>query len=366
MGYDKSEAKKANRYTFRWSFRYCLHGIGELLLALFLIGVLGRLYIKDCFIPVVSHISAGHTASLKVYPSLIALGVIFLLLSVPWAIPFFRKIRCIEIESDKITLVRLIGKTTLKNIVNIEYVTKVLLEESGTEYYEENGWHDGLTMRWGDHRSKRYGKFSLYCVNFDELAMVTCADGKKYLINYPKELFGQTPDIHVYKPKLNLKWRVGRVLAVISITSAFIALIAFLSAGMFIEFLFLLFVTIFLLLPFVLSMIIETVKHIRIGADRITILLSSHQKAIVLDNIESIQYVTRKELEPSTTYATQFIWFQRPRTCRGLSMWGKVFTNYKYGRFTRACNNFDELAMVTLANGKKYLINYPKELLEKK
>ena len=35
-------------------------------------------------------------------------------------------------------------------------------------------------------------------------------------------------------------------------------------------------------------------------------------------------------------------------------------------QFTRACNNFDELAMVTLANGKKYLINYPKELLEKK
>jgi hypothetical protein len=46
-------------------------------------------------------------------------------------------------------------------------------------------------------------------------------------------------------------------------------------------------------------------------------------------------------------------------------MRGKVFTNYKYGKFTRACNNFDELAMVTLANGKKYLINYPKELLEK-
>ncbi len=366
MEYDKSEAKKANRYTFRWSFRYCLHGIGELLLTLFLIGVFGRLYIKDCFMPVVSHISAGYTASLKVYLSLIALGVIFLLLSVPWAIPFFRKIRCIEIESDKITLVRLIGKTTLRYVIKIEYVTRELLEEIGIEHWDDDDYEDGMSIRKAHHRSKRYGEFTQYCVNFDELAMVTCADGKKYLINYPKELFGQTPDIHVYKPKLNLKWRVGRVLAVISITSAFIALIAFLSAGMFIEFLFLLLVTIFLLLPFGLSMIIETVKHIRIGAGRITILLASHQKTIVLDNIESIQYVTRKELEPSTTYATQFIWFQRPRTCRGLSMWGKVFTNYKYGRFTRACNNFDELAMVTLANGKKYLINYPKELLEKK
>lgn len=366
MGYDKSGAKKANRYTFRWSFRYCLHGIGELLLALFLIGILGRLYIKDCFMPVVSHISAGHTASLKVYLSLIALGVIFLLLSVPWAIPFFRKIRCIEIESDKITLIRLIGKTTLRYVIKIEYVTRELLEEIGIEHWDDDDYEDGMSIRKAHHRSKRYGEFIQYCVNFDELAMVTLANDKKYLINYPKELFGQTPDIHVYKPKLNLKWRVGRVLAVISITSAFIALIALLSAGMFIEFFFLLLVTIFLLLPFGLSMIIETVKHIRIGRDRITILLSSHQKTIVLDNIESIQYVTRKELEPSTTYATQFIWFQRPRTCRGLSMWGKVFTNYKYGRFTRACNNFDELAMVTLANGKKYLINYPKELLEKK
>jgi hypothetical protein len=134
---------------------------------------------------------------------------------------------------------------------------------------------------------------------------------------------------------------------------------------MFAGFFVLLMVTVFLLLPFGLSMIIETVKHFRIATDRITILLASHQKTIVLDNIESIQFVTRKELEPSTTYLKKFIWSQRPRTCRGLSMRGKVFTNYKYGKFTRACNNFDELAMVTLANGKKYLINYPKELLEK-
>ena len=42
------------------------------------------------------------------------------------------------------------------------------------------------------------------------------------------------------------------------------------------------------------------------------------------------------------------------------------FDSTKYGKFTQYCVNFDELAMVTLANGKKYLINYPKELLEKK
>ena len=360
MGYDKSEAKKTNRYTFRWNTRYTTNNVIKAvfsLLGLYLIWSLIRLLIKDFVVSAANHVIVGDVLEILI----LLVPVSFLL------IPFIRIIRCIEIESNKITIVRLIGKTTLKNIVNIEYVTKELLEESGTEYYEKSGWHDGLTM-WveTDHRSKRYGKFSLYCVNFDELAMVTCADGKKYLINYPKELFQQTADIHVCKPKLKLKWKVGRVLAVISITSAFIALIALLLEGMFIEFLILLLVTVFLLLPFGLSMIIETVKHIRIGRDRITILLSSYPETIVLDNIESIQYVTRKELEPSTTYATQFLWFQRPRTCRGLSMWGKVFSNNKYGKFTRACNNFDELAMVTLANGKKYLINYPKELLEKK
>lgn len=271
------------------------------------------------------------------------------------------------IEPGRITIVRIGGKTILGGVSSVVHVTKEELDED-TSYESKSGTKPtpyGLSMEANKFASTKYGEFTRICVNFDELAMVTCADGKRYLINYPKELVEQT-DIHVYKPKLKLKWRVGRVLAVISITLAFIALIALLNEGMFIEFLILLLVTVFLLLPFGLSMIIETVEHIRIEADRITILLASHQKTIVLDNIESIQYVTKKELEPSTTYPKQFIWFQRPRTCRGLSMWGKVFTNYKYGKFTRACNNFDELAMVTLANGKKYLINYPKELLRGK
>ena len=34
-------------------------------------------------------------------------------------------------------------------------------------------------------------------------------------------------------------------------------------------------------------------------------------------------------------------------------------------KFTRICVNYKELAFVTLANGKKYLINYPQELLTK-
>ena len=276
-------------------------------------------------------------------------------------------IRHTTIEPGRITIARIGGKTLLEGVSSIERVTKEELDED-TSYNSKSGTkstHYGLSMEADKFTSTKYGKFTRICVNFDELAMVTCDDGKKYLINYPNELLEQTSDRLIYKPKLKLKWRIGRGLALTSITLAIVGLIALLIEGMFIEFLILLLVTIFLLWPFGLNMIIESVKHIRIGTDRITILLSSHQKTIVLDNIESIQYVTRKELEPSTTYSKQFFGFQRPRTCRGLSMQGKVFSNNKYGKFSRFCNNFDEIAMVTLADGKKYLINYPKELLEK-
>ena len=365
MAYDKSEAKKTDRYRFKWSLAYFWRS-----LVLMTIGYVLCMVAGIIFWPLISLCNLSETATdiltMAVVPLAIELGVTLYL--------FHRRgngtIRYTTIEPGKITIVRICGKTVLEGVSSIVHVTKEELDE-GTSYtsydYESDteSTEHGLSM-WSDKfLSKKYGEFTRICVNFKELAMVTCADGKKYLINYPKELLEQTADIHVYEPKLKLKWRVGRVVAVISITVAFIALIALLFEGMFVEFFVLLLACSFLLLPFGLSMIIETVKHIRIEADRITILLASHPKTIVLDNIESIQYVTRKELEPSTTYAKQFIWFQRPRTCRGLSMWGKVFTNYKYGKFTRACNNFDELAMVTLANGKKYLINYPKELLEK-
>ncbi len=364
MGYDK-ETEQANRYTFKWSLAYFVRDLAQLKRDyVFLYKAVGLIFI----LLIICNI--GNTASLVLavaVPLAIALAVILYLSARSGK----GAIRHTTIELGRITIVRIGGKTLLEGVSSIVHVTKEELNEDTSYTSYDSEWdtkstEHGLNMSSEKFLSKKYGEFTRICVNFKELAMVTCADGKKYLINYPKELLEQTADIHVYKPKLKLKWRVGRVVAVISITAAFIALIALLFEGMFIEFFVLLLVTVSLLLPFGLSMIIETVRHIRIEADRITILLASHPKTIVLDNIESIQYVTRKELEPSTTYAKQFIWFQRPRTCRGLSMWGKVFSNYKYGKFTRACNNFDELAMVTLANGKKYLINYPKELLEKK
>lgn len=352
------------KYKFRWSLDYFIRDLAQLKTDYtHLYKAVGLIFILLIIC------NLGNTASFVLaatVPLVIALAIILYLSSRSGN----GAIRYTTIEPGRITIVRIGGKTVLEGISSIVHVTKEELDED-TSYdpkhdlkSETKPTQYGLSMEADKFSSTKYGAFTRICVNFKELAMVTCADGKKYLINYPKELLKQTSNIHVYKPKLKLKWKVGRVLAVISITTAFIGLIALLLEGMLIEFLILLLVTVFLLYPFGLSMIIETVRHIRIGTERITILLSSHQKTIVLDNIESIRYVTKKELEPSTTYAKQFWWFQRPRTCRGLSMQGKVFSNYKYGKFTRACNNFDELAMVTLANGKKYLINYPKELLE--
>lgn len=374
MAYDKNETRancgKAGlgqkKYRFKWSLAYFGPCLARIMLGYVLCMVGGIIFWPLIFLCNLSE-TATYILAMAVVPLTIELGVTLYL--------FHRSgngmIRYTTIEPGKITIVRICGKTVLEGVSSIVHVTKEELDEdtSYTSYDSDSGTEStehGLSMSSEKFLSKKYGEFTRICVNFKELAMVTCADGKKYLINYPMELLEQMPDVHVYKPKLKLKWRVGRVVAVISIIVASIALFILLSEGMFIEFFVLLLACFFLLLPFGLSMIIETVKHIRIGTDRITILLASHPKTIVLDNIESIQYVTRKELEPSTTYAKQFTWFQRPRTCRGLSMWGKVFSNYKYGKFTRICNNFDELAMVTLANGKKYLINYPKELLEKK
>ena len=41
------------------------------------------------------------------------------------------------------------------------------------------------------------------------------------------------------------------------------------------------------------------------------------------------------------------------------------FRTLKYGSFQMLAVNKNELAMVTLNNGKQYVINYPRELLEK-
>ena len=76
----------------------------------------------------------------------------------------------------------------------------------------------------------------------------------------------------------------------------------------------------------------------------------------VLDDIESVKHITKKDISNM------------------LRVWGNdgffgytgLFKGGDIGRFHMLAVNKDELALVTLHNGKKYVINYPSELLEKR
>ena len=73
-------------------------------------------------------------------------------------------------------------------------------------------------------------------------------------------------------------------------------------------------------------------------------------------------HVTKEELDEDTSYTSYDSELDTKSTEHGLSMSSEKFLSKKYGEFTRICVNFKELAMVTCADGKKYLINYPKEI----
>ena len=183
MGYDKGYDKgteKTNRYTFKWSLEYIVLQVILQPISLFAIGSYAwYLYLFEI---------GPFRLSIK--------GVIFMavmaLFIIGAVILWLGLIHHIEIASDKITIVHLSGKSTvLDDVIDIEYVTKESIEEHTThnDYDSENDKKiKGLSMGALYFDSTKYGEFTQYCVNYDEIAMVTLANGKKYLINYPKEL----------------------------------------------------------------------------------------------------------------------------------------------------------------------------------
>ena len=182
--YDKSGAKKTNRYTFKWSLEYIVLHVILYPILLFAIGSY-----------------AWYLYLFEVGPSRLSIkGVIFMavmaLFIIGAVIFWLGLIHHIEIAPDKITIVYLSGKSTvLDDVIDLEYVTKESIEEHTTynDYDSENDKKiKGLSMGALYFDSTKYGEFTQYCVNYDELAMVTLADGKKYLINYPKELQEKT------------------------------------------------------------------------------------------------------------------------------------------------------------------------------
>ena len=176
----KSKVEKSNRYTFKWNGWYTFHVYMALGVGTFALG-LG--FILCC-----------STIAFDESPSFILIfGGACMIIGTCLIVP--RKIiRYTEIEADKITIVRGLGKTVLDGVQHIQYVTRHEFDESDTTYKDMSGDEveiaHGLCLNYNqdEHESKKYGSFTLISVNFDELAMVTLANGKKYLINYPKEL----------------------------------------------------------------------------------------------------------------------------------------------------------------------------------
>lgn len=180
--YDKSDTEKKNRYTFEWSGWYSSHVAMTSLVGAFALGL--GLILSCC------------TIAFDDSPSyfLIFVGVCLIIgacLIVPTGIICYT-----EIEPDKITIARGLGKTVLDGVQHIQYVTREEFDKNDTTYKDTSGDYveiaHGLCVNYtqAEHESIKYGHFTLIAVNYDELAMITLFDGRKYLINYPKELLG--------------------------------------------------------------------------------------------------------------------------------------------------------------------------------
>lgn len=100
-------------------------------------------------------------------------------------------IRYVEVGEDEITLTLLFGRIVLKDIESVEHVTPSALASARYTVPQKDGAdvvmvsRYGLSMQVEDFVDPNYGAFTRICNNFSELAMVTCRDGKRYLINYP-------------------------------------------------------------------------------------------------------------------------------------------------------------------------------------
>ena len=91
--------------------------------------------------------------------------------------------RYFYIEKDLIIVKFFLGSKVLEEVSAVRPILKGELK--GTS----KSWGNGGLMGYTGHFENRYiGKFQMYAVNKKELALVTLANGKQYVINYPQEL----------------------------------------------------------------------------------------------------------------------------------------------------------------------------------
>ena len=96
--------------------------------------------------------------------------------------------RYFYIEKDLIIVKLFLGSKVLDNVRSVRPILKGELK--GTRRSFGNGGLMGYT---GYFKNVYIGSFQMYAVNKDELALVTLANGKQYVINYPYELLENEP-----------------------------------------------------------------------------------------------------------------------------------------------------------------------------
>ena len=98
--------------------------------------------------------------------------------------------------------------------------------------------------------------------------------------------------------------------------------------------------------------ILRTPHYFYIEKDRIVVKLFLGSK--VLEDIQSVRPIDNVHLKGCV----------RTFGNGGLMGYTGYFRTLKYGSFQMLAVNKNELALVTLGNGKQYVINYPRELLK--
>ena len=97
-------------------------------------------------------------------------------------------------------------------------------------------------------------------------------------------------------------------------------------------------------------------RHVELRPGRITV-ARFVGKPLCWENVQDIKPIDKAWLK---IYATK-----RNTNYKDLdtafSMRNTYYTAPSIGEFERICNNLDELALVTLSDGKKYVINYPQD-----
>ena len=94
--------------------------------------------------------------------------------------------RYFYIEKDRIVVKFFIGCKVLEDVQSVRPILKGELKWTG-----KNWGNGGLMGYTGYFESLHLGKFQMYAVNKKELALVTLANGKQYVINYPQEILNK-------------------------------------------------------------------------------------------------------------------------------------------------------------------------------